>query len=167
VRMQRRLIRLATGAPNITVVPVLQQWTFDPLGTGFEPGAWLTDEAAVFGVDVYNPWSPDNGREWRTFGSRLDEVVPWTDGRPIAIGEYGCRIDPAHPGRAEAWLRDAVAHARTLPVVSMSYFNSRLNSRHGTWELSGNLERTFGDLLKSDWVARPEAVTAAAPHPRS
>lgn len=156
VAMQERAIRIGrVSAPNVTVVPVHQHWTFDPDRRDKEPAAWVVPDADVFGLDIYNPWSPTNGKEWQTFGSKVDEVAPWIASKPIAIGEYGCRSDPSQPGRAAGWLQDAFDYARTHNVVSMSYFNSSLNSPDGSWELSGDTERAFARLLKSDWVARP------------
>jgi hypothetical protein len=156
VAMQRHTIRLADQlAPSVTVVPVLQHWTFDPLQRGTDPRSWLVPEAAALGVDVYNPWSPTNGKPWRTFGSRVDEVLPWIDGKPLVIGEYGCREDPTDPGSTAAWLRDAAEYARAHGVVSMSYFNSGVHSPDGSLELHGAGERAFAELLGSEWVARP------------
>ena len=155
VAMQRRAIRLAAEiAPHVTVVPVLQQWTFDPGRVGTDPAGWVVPEAEVFGLDVYNPWSPSNGKAWRSLGSKVDEVAPWVGGKPIVIGEYGCRVDPAHPGRTSAWLQDAVEYARAHRVVSMSYYNSRLNAPDGSWELTGESELEFRRLLAAPWVAR-------------
>jgi hypothetical protein len=37
----------------------------------------------------------------------------------------------------------------------MSYFNSDANTPDGSLELSSGMERAFGELLASDWVARP------------
>ncbi|WP_028639250.1 hypothetical protein [Nocardioides sp. URHA0032] len=156
VAMQRHVIRLAGDlAPSVTTVPVLQHWTFDPLQRGTDPRSWIVPEAAVLGVDVYNPWSPTNGKPWRTFGSRIDEVLPWIDDTPLAIGEYGCREDPSDPGSAAAWLRDAAEYARTHGIVSMSYFNSGVHAPDGSLELHGPGERAFAELLGSPWVARP------------
>lgn len=156
VGMQRRAIGLAADrAPQVTVVPVLQHWTFDPLHVGATPAAWIVHEAAVLGIDVYNPWSPTNGKTWRSMGSRVDEVLSWYGDTPVAIGEYGCREDPANPGIAATWLRDAADYARTHTIVSMSYFNSGLNSPDGSVELEGETEQVFAELLDSPWVARP------------
>jgi hypothetical protein len=155
VAMQHRVIDLAAElAPNVTVVPVLQHWTFDPLHDEGDPPAWIVEDAAVLGLDLYNPWSPTNGKPWRTFGSKADEVLHWTRGAPLAIGEYGCRVDPENPGRAEEWMHDAAEYARTHDVVSLSYFNSSLNAPDGPWTLTGETERAFAELLASDWVAR-------------
>lgn len=156
VAMQRRAIELAAVlAPDLTVVPVLQHWTFDPVRDDIDPAAWIVPEASVTGLDIYNPWSPSNGKPWRSFGSKADEALEWLGDTPIAIGEYGCREDPDNPGLAAAWLRDAALYAREHNIVSMSYFNSAHNATEGTWELRGNTEQTFADLLASDWVVRP------------
>lgn len=156
VAMQQRAIRLGAGlAPDVVVAPVLQHWTFEPTRQDATPRAWLVPEAAVVGVDVYNPWSPSNTKAWRSFGSKLDEVLAWTGDTPVVVGEYGCRADPEDPRVAQQWLRDAAEHARAHNVVSMSYFNSSVGARDGSWELTEEMERTFADLLGSAWVERP------------
>ena len=156
VAMQRRLIGLAADlAPRVTIVPVLQHWTFDPLNGRADPAVWLVDDASVIGLDLYNPWSPTNGKPWRSFGSKADDLMGWVGDTPIAIGEYGCRDDPSNPGLAAEWLRDAAQYAREHNIISMSYFNSHLNAPDGSWELDGRTEQVFADLLASDWVARP------------
>jgi hypothetical protein len=156
VAMQRRVIDLAaTKAPQVVVTPVLQQWTFDPVRTDIFPADWLVPEASVMGLDIYNPWSPTNGKPWRSFGSKADEALEWLGDTPVVIGEYGCREDPNNPGLAAEWLRDAASYALEHNIISMSYFNSHVNSPEGTWELRGQTEEAFADLLASDWVARP------------
>jgi hypothetical protein len=156
IGMQRRAIRLAAElAPQVTVVPVLQHWTFEPLNVGADPSAWIVREAAVLGIDVYNAWSPTNGKTWRSFGSRVDDVSGWFGDTPFAIGEYGCREDPTDPGAAAQWVRDAAEYARTHNIVSMSYFNSGVHSPDGSLALHGGTERVFAEMLSSDWVARP------------
>jgi hypothetical protein len=156
VAMQRRLLeRAATRAPELIVAPILQHWTFDPLRTDIDPTVWLVPEAPVMGLDIYNPWAADNGKEWRSFGSKMDEVMGWFDGKPLLIGEYGCRDDPSNPGLAAEWLRDAAAYGLQHNFVSMSYFNSGVQAPDGTWALHGDTEAAFKELLNSDWVARP------------
>ena len=156
VAMQRRLIDLAAEkAPQVVVAPVLQQWTFDPVRDDIDPAAWIVPEASVMGLDVYNHWSPTNGRPWSSFGTKADDAISWVGDKPIVIGEYGCREDPDNPGLAAEWLRDAAQYAREHNIISMSYFNSDLNAPDGSWELRGRTEQAFADLLASDWVARP------------
>lgn len=156
VAMQRRAISLAAElAPQVTIVPVLQHWTFDALRDDIDPSVWIVPESSVIGLDVYNPWSPTNGKQWRTFASLGDEVIGWIGDRPLVIGEYGCREDPEIPGLAAEWLRDAADYARTHNIVSMSYFNSGVDSPDGSWELRSGAEDAFAELLASDWVARP------------
>jgi hypothetical protein len=156
VAMQARAIRLAAElAPAVTVVPILQQWTFDPSRHDIEPSAWLVPDSAVVGLDVYNPWSPTNGKQWRSFGGKVDETLHWFEGKPLAIGEYGCHEDPSIPGLAANWLREAADYAREHGIVSMSYFNSYVGADQGDWTLTGETEDTFAELLASDWVARP------------
>ena len=82
-------------------------------------------------------------------------MIGWFGDTPLAIGEYGCREDPDNPGLAAEWLRDAAEYARTHNFVSMSYFNSGVNSPDGTWALRASTEQAFAELLASDWVARP------------
>lgn len=159
VAMQSRVIeRAATLAPMVSIVPVLQHWTFDPLreaDTG--PADWIVPDASIIGVDIYNPWSATNGKRWRSFGSKAAEVLDWVGDKPLAIGEYGCRVDPTKPGLAAAWLHSAADFGRENGFVSMSYFNSHVNSPDGTWALDGETELAFAELLASDWVARPGA----------
>lgn len=157
VAMQSHVIeRAAELAPLVSIVPVLQHWTFDPLREGgTRPEEWLVPDAAIMGFDIYNPWSPTNGKLWRSFGSKASEVLDWMGDKAVAVGEYGCRVDNANPGLAAGWLRDAADFGREHGLVSMSYFNSHVNSPDGTWALRGETEQAFAELLASDWVARP------------
>lgn len=123
--------------------------------TDVDPSAWIVPEASVFGLDLYNPWSPTNGQPWRSFASKADEVVSWLGDIPLVIGEYGCREDPDNPGLAAEWLHDAAQYAREHRIISMSYFNSPMNTEDETWELTRETEQAFAELLACDWVARP------------
>ena len=75
LRMQRHAITMAsTLAPNVTIVPILMRWTFDP-GSGRDPSEWICSEAAIFGVDVYNDWSPTEGH-WTSMPDLMADVLP-------------------------------------------------------------------------------------------
>jgi hypothetical protein len=155
VAMQERAIaRAATRAPNVTIVPVLMQWTFDPR-SGREPSAWRVPSARVFGFDVYNSWSPTNGKRWTSFADKVDLVLPWTGGRPMVVAEYGCRADPADPERAVRWMQNAFQYALEHDIVAMTYFNSSQNSPEGGWDLEGRQAEAFRTLLARPEVARP------------
>ncbi len=156
VAMQHHLIeRAADLAPLVLVAPVLQHWTFDPLREDrTDPSVWLVPGAQVVGLDVYNPWSRTNGKAWRSFGNKMDEVMEWFGDTRILIGEYGCREDTELPGRRAEWMSAAAEYGQRHDFVSMSYFNSAVDSTDGTWELSGASEDTFSELLAADWVAR-------------
>jgi hypothetical protein len=154
VAMQERAIRrAATRARRVTIVPVLMQWTFNP-ASGRRPAAWMVPSARVFGFDVYNSWSPTNGRRWTSFAEEVQRVLPWAGGRPMVVAEYGCRADPADPERAVRWMRNAFEYALDHNVAAMAYFNSRLNSPDGSWELSGRRAEVFRRLLARPEVAR-------------
>jgi hypothetical protein len=155
VAMQQRAIaKAARRAPNVTITPVLMGYTFDPR-SGRHPEQWMVPSAKVFGFDTYNSWSPRNGKKWSTFASKVERVRPWAKGRPLVVGEYGCRADPSDPTRAAQWLRDAFAYALNHNIVLMSYFNSRQNSPEGSWELDGRRAEVFRRLLRRAEVARP------------
>lgn len=155
VAMQERAIKKAAVlAPKATITPVLMQWTFDP-ASGRDPSDWRVPSAKVFGFDVYNSYSPTNGKKWTTFAQKVDKIKPWTGGRPLVVGEYGCREDPSDPERAAGWMYDAFDYALANNVVCMSYFNSRQNSPDGSWELDGRRAEVFRELLADPAVARP------------
>ena len=156
VAMQRRAIGLAAElAPQVTIVPVLQHWTFDPLRERRDPAAWIVPEASVIGLDIYNPWSPTNGKEWRSFGSKADEVIAWFGDTPLAIGEYGCRDDPREPRPR----RRVAARRRGLRAGAQLRLDVLLQLRRGLARrhvgAPGRDRAAFAELLASDWVARP------------
>jgi len=118
------------------------------------PSSWNVPDAAVYGLDLYNPFSPSNGAAWTPLADKLSLAAGEAAGRPLVIGEYGCRSDPAQPGRAAQWMRDAFETALDAGVVAMSYFHSELNSPDGTWELDDETFPVFSELLSRAEVAQ-------------
>jgi hypothetical protein len=139
-------------APKVIVVPILGTWSFDERSERV-PSDWNVHGAGVYGLDLYNPWSPTNGKDWIPFADKLDSAREEADGRPMLIGEYGCRSDPSQPGRAAQWLTDAFAAALDDGVVAMAYFNSSRNSPDGTWELDSETLPVFEQLMSGPNVA--------------
>lgn len=158
VNMQEHVIKMFAGrAPRVTVVPVLQGWSFSAYNRSAHPDHWYVPSCQVYGVDVYNPYSSKDNT-WVSFADKLASIRPHAHGKPIAVGEYGCRNDGSKPSRAAEWMRDAFSHARRHDVVSLSYFNSSRNSPEGTWALKGERARVFQHRLSSSRVARPRAL---------
>ncbi|OFE15104.1 hypothetical protein BA895_08245 [Humibacillus sp. DSM 29435] len=144
------VVLAASVAPNVTMVPILMQFTFDP-GSGRKPADWVPTTTKVFSTDCYNAWSQSNGLKWRSLGDKMSMTLPYANGRPIVLGEYGCRTDPKNPGLAAAWMRDAFDWCRTHNVVSMSYFNSYQHSRFGSWELDTERLNAMRTLITSPY----------------
>ena len=154
VAMQRAALdRAERAGSNVSVVPVLSSWSFSPSASRRRPTDWNVDEAPVYGLDLYNPWSPTNGKNWVPFEDRLALATQEAQGRPLLIGEYGCRSDPSQPGRAAGWLLDAFASALSEGVIAMAYFNSSRNTRDETWELDVETLPVFTELLNQKEVA--------------
>jgi hypothetical protein len=155
VSMQTHIIRLfANRAPKVTIIPILQGWSFSAYNKKAKPALWYVPAAKVYGVDVYNPFCTTDPK-WVSFAEKLNEIKKYAHGKPIAIGEYGCRNDPDNPDRGGEWMHDAFRYARHNNIVSMSYFNSGRNSPEGSWALDGTRSAVFQSRLASDAVARP------------
>jgi hypothetical protein len=158
VALQNALLDATAATSNVVVVPILGTWSFDERSERL-PSEWNVHGAGVYGLDLYNPWSPTNGKEWVPFSDKLELAMQEADGRPILIGEYGCRSDPSQPGRAAGWLDDAFDSALGSGVVAMAYFNSARNSPDGTWELDAETLPVFADLISGPQVAWIDATT--------
>jgi hypothetical protein len=153
VAMQDAVLDAAARlARDVVIVPILGTWSFD-VRSDRDPTEWNVRDARVYGLDLYNPWSPTNGKAWVPFADKFVMAEREASGRPMLIGEYGCRVDPTEPGRAAAWMTDAFRVALDGGVVAMSYFNSSQNSPDGTWELTGETLSAFEQLLHGPHVA--------------
>ena len=159
VRMQQHARTLIDQhADNIALVGVLNGWDF--LQKNGNPGAYnhpVGTGVHIMGFDSYNPWSPTNGKAWRSVDqtfSPATTIDAW--GYPTLVAEHGVRDDPQQPSRAADWLREAVQYAVDHDFVGLSYFDSGANSPDGTWELDGARLEQFAANLD-----RPEVVTVS------
>lgn len=153
VSMHEHAVTMAKSvAPNVSIVPILMQWTFDPR-SGRRPQDWLVPGAEVFGLDVYNDWSPGGKIPWLSFGQKASIALPYAGGKPVAIAEYGCHTDPAQPGRAAGWMRDAFTFASQNNIIAMAYYDSDLHSHFGSWVLDAERIGAMRDCLHRSNVA--------------
>jgi hypothetical protein len=154
VAMQTHAVKLArTAAPNVSIVPILMQWTFDPR-SGRDPGDWLVPAAEVFGLDCYNDWSPGADLPWKTFAEKASMALPWAGQKPISIAEYGCHTDPSQPGRAAAWMKDAFTWSAANNIIAMAYYDSSLHAHWGSWVLDAERIGAMRDCIHQANVAR-------------
>jgi hypothetical protein len=154
VAMQQAALARATMAGGqVAVVPILSSWSFDEQAHR-TPREWNVHAAPIYGLDLYNPWAADNGNPWVPFADKLALAEEEAAGRPVLVGEYGCRSDASRPGRAADWMHDAFDTALAEGVVAMAYFNSSQGATDGTWELDDETLPVFSELLRSDEVAR-------------
>lgn len=113
--------------------------------------------------DEYNQGSPPQFGKWlspeQLHGNIIDKIHNIDPGMPIGICEYGCRIDPAQPGRAAQWFSDFYTMADTRLVVWTSQFHSFENSKNGTWEFKPNDEQ-WTPFKKAILASRHVAKTA-------
>lgn len=144
---------------NIALVGILNGSSF--LLPGRDPDAYnmpVGSGVHVMGFDSYNPWSPQNDREWSPAAKVLSPALvikSW--GYPVLVGEYGVRTDPEQPGRARRWLASGYQFALTHDLVGMSYFHSSANSPDGSWALDGERLEQFATNLN-----RAETTDVAA-----
>jgi hypothetical protein len=135
VAMQTHVIGLAGRlSPNVTIVPVLMQYTFDP-ASGRNPREWLVPDAVVRGVDVYNPWRPRHDAPWVELGTMLDRVRKVMGPGPLVVPEFGCHTDPHDHARTLRWFSDAFDYAVDNDVVGMTYFDSPHSKDGESWVL--------------------------------
>lgn len=153
VAMHRRATVIARQHPQVTIVPVLMQWTFDPESKR-DPQQWLIPEHPVLGVDIYNPWRTDGSRSWVEFDSLMTQVrsfVPMST--PIIVPEFGSVSDELDPMRTALWLRAAYESALRNNVAGLAWFDSKYNNKKGDLRLNGDSVLVLRELLD-----RPETV---------
>lgn len=166
-----------TKNSNIVLMPVLQSAPFSPsVGGKQDIGPWIPASCDIIGLDTYNHWYPLPGKSrWREpsvcFGDALNAVASY--GKKVVMAEYGVRTDPANPGRAAQWMRDAKAYLLSTGVtVAMSYFDSDrnvndANPKDGTappppWDLeyAGTVASQIREIPANGFVGGPERLNA-------
>jgi hypothetical protein len=137
------LERARTRAPQVTVHQTLMRWTFAS-ESGRKPRQWISKAPALFGIDAYNPWQPGTSKPWTPLRSLLLPVIDVVgDRRPLVIGEYGTRNDPASPQRGAIWLRSALTFAVNHNVAAMAYFNGPREDGDSSIKLDGERLKEF------------------------
>lgn len=152
VEMHRRAAKAAETTENVTVVPVLMQWTFDP-ASDRNPQEWLVPDLPVLGVDVYNPWRENGKTAWVEFDALMKQVRSVVPDQPIIVPEFGSVTDKLDPSRASLWLRAAYESALIHNVAGMAWFDSEYNNKKGDIQLD-----EAGAAVMKELLARPETV---------
>jgi hypothetical protein len=127
VAMQQRLIKRSASLDLVTPVPVLMNWTFQARSRR-DPREWLVPEAALMGVDIYNPWQPESGADWVEFADVYALIAETVTDQPIIVPEFGTTADPFDPTRAALWMRGAFDTAVREGIVGLAWFDARLKS---------------------------------------
>ena len=152
---QRARDRAARIAPEVTIVPVLMQWTFNP-ESGRKPEEWLLPDFAMLGVDVYNIWSPADPKVWSEFADLLAQVRAFVpQDQAIIVPEFGTPPDPLDPQRASEWLRGAYQSSIGGNVAGLAWFDSPFNDPGiGNTQLSPVGYATLKELIQRPETAR-------------
>jgi hypothetical protein len=156
-QMHRRASKAAERYHQLSIVPVLMQWTFDP-ASARDPQQWLMPEFPVLGVDVYNPWRADRASTWVEFGDLVAQVRQVVPDTPILVPEFGSAVDELDPERASLWLRAAYESALSDNVAGLAWFDSEFNNDRGEIQLDDN-----GIAVMRELLARPETVRWSDP----
>lgn len=140
--MYRHAKTMTDAYPQILLTPVLSAGYWQVVGGGgLICSQWMqADSCDVFGLDIYNQWSPDNGKAFITVDQAFrqggfDACNAIDSTKPIAVAEWGVRAEPAHAGRAATWMSDAFEYVRNNNGVAMAFFDSGINSPDGNWTL--------------------------------
>lgn len=150
-----------TGLRNVAHVPIVGEWTWNPVNRGPDPEAFLTSavlsRCAFLGVDLYQNASGQG------YAVRLGRVLAWLDARGhgtkmVGVGETGCTDDYGSPTGAQWWNSSwAWAVQNRDRVAAISYFNSLHNNNSGNnWLLTQSSSKldAFRSSLSSSTSCR-------------
>ena len=157
--MERHLQTITDDYPSIVHVGGVLSAGYYQMsgGGGYNVSDWMApDSCDVFGLDIYNPWSPANGKAWNSVDQAfrlggIAECLALDPSKAIALGELGCRTRPTS-GQSAQWMQDGYDYCRSANVVCMEWFDSGVNSAFGPWLLDtdyqGNIESPAPRLIK-------------------
>ncbi|RJK97896.1 hypothetical protein [Vallicoccus soli] len=135
------VMRDETGLRNVASVPILGDWTFNPVNRRDSPEGYLSggvlDRAHFLGIDLYQNRSGDG------YEVRLGRILGYLDARGrsdlmVGVGETGATDGYRDPSGAEWWTSSwDWAAARTSRIGAISYFSSLHNNNSGNnWLLT-------------------------------
>jgi hypothetical protein len=149
--MYRRAARYKPD--NVALMPIVGLVSYDKTEHGNQTHIekwYALDVIDIVGADTYNHWwDGSQFWEWRSAATTLaffNELAKM--GKPIALNEYGTRTVPSQPGKAAAWMTQALdILVKRGDVVAMSYFDwpGQVNDGGPPWALdwNGNKERLY------------------------
>jgi hypothetical protein len=147
--MNRHMQSLMAAYPNIVHVGAVLSagyWQMSQ-GGGWNAVDWMrSDSCDLFGLDIYNPWSPANGKAWTTVDQTwrlggIAECLAIDPNKPIAIGEWGVRTRPTS-GETATWMQQSYDYCRNANVAVMAYWDSVVSGDEH-WTLDKNYAGTI------------------------
>lgn len=148
------IMRNETNLRNVVSVPIIGDWTFNPLNKQHDHRDWATpqilDRCHFFGVDLYQNRSGDG------YATRLGRVLNYLDsmGHPqmmVGLGETGATDDYPYATGASWWKQQwtwSVNNSNRLAAIS--YFNSTRNNNSGSnwllWQSKAKLDAFIASL---------------------
>lgn len=140
------VMKRETNLENIVSVPIIGDWTFNPINRRMDHRDWVTtpmlNRCGFLGIDLYQNRSGDG------YGERLGRVLNHMArlGHPkkmVGLGETGACNGYSISG-AEWWRRQwAWSANNTDKICAISYFNSRRHNNSGNnwllWETNAKL----------------------------
>jgi hypothetical protein len=158
------------GVTNVAFVWTMMGWSFDPrsgrTATNWYPGDGYID---IIGADGYN-WAPAKaGSKWTMFESIFSSVNGFAEarGKPWMVVEYGVQEDPSDASRKGAWLREALATAKTWPgLIGLIYFDLTKDGYPWQTDSSATSMQAYRQMANDPYVkpnAAPSPPTTPPP----
>lgn len=159
--MNRKMQAMMASYPHLVHVGAVLSAGYYQMGAGgYNAVDWMrSDSCDVFGLDIYNPWNPVNGKTYVSVDQAfrlggIAECLAIDPNKPIALGELGVKTHTT-AGRSATWMQDGYDYCRNANVIGIAWFDSSANSPNGGWILDRNyleaLESPAERLIK--WKA--------------